>query len=276
MTDTATGPAPAAGNSPGSLPDRFAESGPGRLLGEVASVTRFVLRFLRDVLRPPFEVEELLKQAHAVGYKSLPLIGITGFIFGLVLTIQSRPTLARLGAESWLPAMVSISIIREIGPVISALIFAGKVGSGIGAELASMSVTEQIDAMKVSGINPFKYLVVTRVLATTLMLPLLVIFTDAISLLGALVGVNIDGHISVSLFVSQVFQSLEFGDLVPALVKTVFFGFAIGLISCYNGYYCRGGTIGVGKAANAAVVWSSLSIFVIDVIAVQFTNLMQG
>jgi phospholipid/cholesterol/gamma-HCH transport system permease protein len=274
--DTKPGTSAAADPPARSLSGRMADTGPGRFLAEVASITRFVFRFLREALRPPFEIEEILKQAHAVGYKSLPLIGITGFIFGLVLTIQSRPTLARLGAESWLPAMVSISIIREIGPVISALIFAGKVGSGIGAELASMSVTEQIDAMKVSRINPFRYLVVTRVIATTLMLPLLVIFTDAISLLGALVGVNIDGHISVSLFVTQVFESLEFGDLVPALVKTVFFGFAIGLISCYNGYSCRGGTIGVGKAANAAVVWSSLSIFVIDVIAVQLTNLLQG
>ena len=125
---------------------------------------------------------------------------------GLVLTIQSRPTLAEFGAESWLPAMVGVSIVREIGPVITALICAGKVGSSIGAELASMKVTEQIDAMEVSGINPFKYIVVTRVLATTLMIPLLVIFSDAIALFGSYLAVNIKGDVTFTLFFAKVFD----------------------------------------------------------------------
>ena len=150
-----------------------------RFFLEVSSLTIFTLRFFKEVFKPPYEFNELMKQSFLIGYKSLPLVGITGFIIGLVLTIQSRPTLAKFGAESWLPAMVAVSIIREIGPVITAFIFAGKVGSGIGAELASMNVTEQIDAMQVSGTNPFKYLVVTRVLSATLMLPLLVVFADA-------------------------------------------------------------------------------------------------
>src|SRR4051812_5477182 len=167
---------------------------------EVAGMTKFAGRFFKDVFRPRFEFGEIIKQAYSIGYKSFPLIAITGFIMGLVLTIQSRPTLAEFGAESWLPAMVAISIIREIGPMITALIFAGKVGSGIGAELASMKVTEQIDAMEVSGMNPFKYLVVTRIVAATLMLPVLVIAADSISLYGAYIGVNLKGAVSFHLF----------------------------------------------------------------------------
>jgi phospholipid/cholesterol/gamma-HCH transport system permease protein len=243
---------------------------------EVASLTTFTLRFFKELLRPPYEFGELIKQSFLIGYKSLPLIGITGFIIGLVLTIQSRPTLAKFGATSWLPAMVAVSIIREIGPVISALIFAGKAGSGIGAELASMNVTEQIDAMQVSGTNPFKYLVVTRVLAATVTLPILIIFSDAIGLMGSFVAVNLKDHVSVSLYFSLIFQSLDFNDVFPALIKSVFFGFAIGMIGCYKGYTSNKGTEGVGKAANAAVVFASLMVFIIDMIAVQITSLFQG
>jgi len=217
-----------------------------------------------------------MKQSFMIGYKSLPLVAITGFIIGLVLTIQSRPTLAKFGSESLLPAMVAVSIIREIGPVITALIFAGKVGSGIGAELASMNVTEQIDAMQVSDNNPFKYLVVTRIVSATFMLPLLVIFADGVGLMGSFVGVNIKGNVSAYLFFSQIFQSLEFADLFPAILKTFFFGFAIGLIATYKGYYSNKGTEGVGKAANAAVVLGSLMVFIIDMIAVQVTSVLQN
>ncbi len=243
---------------------------------EVYSLTVFILRFFKEVIKPPYEFNELMKQSFQIGYRSLPLIAITGFIIGLVLTIQSRPTLARFGAESWLPAMIAVSIIREIGPVITALIFAGKVGSGIGAELASMNVTEQIDAMQVSNTNPFKYLVVTRVVAATLMLPVLVVFADAVGLLGSFVAVNLRGNVGFHLFISQIFQSLEFNDLFPAFIKTFFFGFAIGLIGSYKGYYSTKGTEGVGKAANSAVVFASLMIFIIDMIAVQVTSLFQN
>ena len=243
---------------------------------EIASITIFTWHFFKEVFKPPYEFNELLKQSFLIGYKSLPLVAVTGFIIGLVLTIQSRPTLAKFGAESWLPAMVAVSIIREIGPVITALIFAGKVGSGIGAELASMNTTEQIDAMQVSHTNPFKYLVVTRVLAAMLMLPLLVIFSDGIGLLGSFVGVNIKGNVSVYFFFSQIFQSLEFNDLFPAFIKTFFFGFAIGLVGSYKGYYSDKGTEGVGKAANSAVVFASLMVFIIDMIAVQITSLLHN
>jgi len=239
---------------------------------EIGALASFTLRFFKEAVRPPYEFNEFLRQSFLIGVKSFGLVGITGFIMGLVLTIQSRPTLAVFGAESWLPAMVAISIVREIGPVITAVICAGKVGSSIGAELASMKVTEQIDAMEVSGINPFNYIVVTRVLACTFMIPLLTVFADAIGLLGGFAGVNIQGDTSFSLYFLQVFNSLDFMDLFPALIKSFFFGQAVGIIGCYKGYNCNEGTEGVGKAANSAVVMASLSIFIIDMVAVQITS----
>lgn len=240
---------------------------------EVTLLTRFTMRFFRELIKPPYEFNEFLKQSYLIGYKSLPLIAITGFIMGLVLTIQSRPTLAQFGAESWLPAMVAVSIIREIGPVVTALIFAGKVGSGIGAELASMKVTEQIDAMEVSGINPFKYLVVTRILSATLMLPILVIMSDVISLYGAYIGVNLQGDVSFNLFIVKIFDKLVFTDIFPAVIKTFFFGFVVALLGCYKGYNSSKGTEGVAVAANTSVVYASLMIFILDMIAVQITSL---
>ncbi len=255
--------------------EHFLTSTFGMFFLEITSLTMFTLRFFKDVLKPPYEFNEIFKQSYLVGVKSLPLVSITGFIIGLVLTIQSRPTLARFGAVSMLPAMVSISIVREIGPVITALIFSGKVGSGIGAELASMKVTEQIDAMQVSGTNPFKFLVISRVIATTLMLPILVVFSDIVGLIGSYVGVNLKGHVSIYFFFVQVFQSLEYNDFLPAVVKTYFFGFAIGLIASYKGYFSNKGTEGVGEAANSAVVFASLLVFLIDMVAVQITSLFQ-
>jgi phospholipid/cholesterol/gamma-HCH transport system permease protein len=234
---------------------------------------RFTTRFFSTVMLPPYEVNEFLKQSYLIGNKSLPLVAITGFIMGIVLTLQSRPTLKEFGAESWLPAMVAVSIVREIGPMITALICAGKVGSGIGAELSSMRVTEQIDAMQVSGTDPFQYIVVTRVLAATVMIPALTIFSDAFSFYGSFLGVNMRGDVSFSLFFSQAVTKLAFIDVFPAFIKTFFFGFAIGLIGCYKGYNANTGTEGVGKAANSAVVTSSLLVFLIDMIAVQLTSL---
>ena len=240
----------------------------------VGDMSHFTLRFFKEFLKPPYEFNEFFRQCFEIGYKSFPLVGITGFIMGLVLTIQSRPTLAEFGAESWLPGMVAISIVREIGPVITALICAGKVGSGIGAELGSMKVTEQIDAMEVSGTKPFKYIVVTRVLATMLMLPILVACADAVAFYGSYIGVNIKGHVSFVLFFAQAFDSLEFIDVIPAFIKCFFFGFAIGIVGCYKGYNSENGTEGVGAAANSAVVVSSLLVFIIDMIAVQVTDLL--
>ena len=240
---------------------------------EIGEITYFARRFFKELFKKPFEFNELLRQCYSIGNKSFLLVGVTGFIIGLVITLQTRPTLEEFGAESWMPSMVSISIIREIGPVIIALTFAGRIASGIGAELGSMRVTEQIDAMEVSGTNPFKYLVVTRILATTLMLPILVIFGDAIALYGALIIEKTKGYVSFQLFFNKVFNALEFGDIIPATIKTYFFGFAIGLVGCFKGYYCKKGTVGVGLAANSAVVFSSMLLFIIDFIAVFITDI---
>ncbi|GAB2955230.1 ABC transporter permease [Hymenobacter coalescens] len=243
-------------------------------LAQTGGIANFAGRFFREGLRPRYEVQELLYQCYVIGYQSLPLVGVTGFIMGIVLTLQSRPTMAQFGAESWIPAMVGLTIIREMGPIITALIFAGKIGSSIGAELGSMRVTEQIDAMEVSGTNPFKYLVVTRVLATTLMLPVLTVLADAIALYASYLGLNMRGVTTLALFVNNILSRLTFGDVLPAFLKTFFFGFAIGLIGCYKGYYSDKGTEGVGQAANSAVVVSSLVIFILDLVAVQITGLL--
>src|SRR5690606_33355999 len=216
---------------------------------------------------------EFFYQCYKIGYKSLPLISITGAVMGLVLTIQSRPVLVEFGAVSMLPGMVAVSLIREMGPVITALICAGKVGSGIGAELGSMKVTEQIDAMEVSSTNPMRFLVVTRVLAATLMIPLLVLYADLLGIFGSWAGANIKGSVSFVLFFSQAFSVVEFIDLFPAVIKTFFFGTVIGLVGCYQGYNAGRGTESVGIAANKAVVIASLFVILVDMIAVQITDM---
>jgi phospholipid/cholesterol/gamma-HCH transport system permease protein len=228
----------------------------------------------REAFSRDFEFREFLRQCFQIGYKTLPLISITGIIIGLVLTIQSRPALVDFGAVSMLPGMVALSIIREMGPVITALICAGKIGSGMGAELGSMKVTEQIDAMEVSSTNPIRFLVVTRVLAATLMIPILVLYADALGILGSWAGANIKGDVTFVLFFSQAFSSIDFMDLFPAVIKTFFFGAAIGFVGCYKGYTAGRGTESVGKAANSAVVLSSLLVIVIDLIAVQITDML--
>lgn len=240
---------------------------------EVGDIAHFIGRFFREILKPRQEIEEFFRQCFLIGYKSLPLVSVTAFIMGLVLTIQSRPTLVEFGAESLLPSMVAVSLVREISPVITALICAGKIGSSMGAELGSMRVTEQIDAMEVSGTNPFKYLIVTRILGATLMLPVLSSLSNAVALYGGYLGANIQGEVSWNLYWTQVFNSLGFGDVLPSLIKTFFFGFAIGTIGCFKGYNSRKGTEGVGRSANSAVVVASLLVFIIDLIAAQITDL---
>lgn len=242
-------------------------------LEDTGELAFFTARFFKEVVKPPYEFKEFLKQCYNMGNRSLLLVSVTGFIIGLVFTLQSRPTLLEFGAVSWMPSMVSISIIREMGPIITALICAGRIGSGIGAELGSMRVTEQIDAMEVSGTNPFKYLIVTRILATTFMLPILVFFGDAIAIFGSALVENIKGNVSFLLYFNQVFDALVFSDLIPTTIKTFFFGFAIGLVGCYKGYNCKKGTAGVGLAANSAVVYTSMLLFIIDFIAVFITNI---
>ena len=173
-----------------------------------------------------------------------------------------------------LPGMVAVSLIREMGPVITALICAGKIGSGMGAELGSMKVTEQIEAMEVSSTNPIRFLVVTRVLAATLMIPLLILYADALGLLGSWVGANIKGDVTLVLFFSQAFSHIDFVDFLPAVIKSFFFGVVIGLVGCYKGYNAGRGTESVGIAANSAVVLASLLVLIVDMIAVQITDML--
>lgn len=244
-------------------------------LSDIANAVLFVMLVTRETFSRDFEFREFLRQCFMIGNKTLPLISVTGLIMGAVLTIQSRPVLADFGAVSILPGMVTISLIREMGPVITALIFAGKIGSGMGAELGSMRVTEQIDAMEVSSTNPVRFLVVTRVLAATLMLPLLVLYADALGILGSWLAANIKGSVTLTLFMSQAFSVVDFIDFIPAVIKTFFFGAVIGLVGTYKGYYAGRGTESVGIAANAAVVLGSLLVLLVDVIAVQITDMFE-
>jgi phospholipid/cholesterol/gamma-HCH transport system permease protein len=243
------------------------------ILTDFADFSLFIIYVVRETFSRKFEFKEFLRQCFQIGYKSLPLISVTGIIMGLVLTIQSRPVLVDFGAVTMLPGMVAVSLIREMGPVITALICAGKIGSGMGAELGSMKVTEQIDAMEVSSTNPIRFLVVTRVLSATLMIPLLILYADALGILGSWVGANIKGDVSFVLFLSQAFSHVEFIDFIPAVLKSFLFGAVIGFIGCYKGYTAGRGTESVGIAANSAVVLSSLLVIIVDVVAVQITDL---
>jgi len=246
----------------------------GSWLSEIANFFLFFTSIVRETFSRDFEFKEFLKQCYQVGNKSLPLISITGTIMGLVLTIQSRPILVNFGAVTMLPGMVAVSLIREMGPVITALICAGKIGSGMGAELGSMKVTEQIESMEVSATNPIKFLVVTRVWASTIMIPLLILFADALGIFGSWIGANIKGDVSFVLFFSQAFSHVDFMDFLPAVIKSFFFGAVIGIVGCYKGYTAGRGTESVGKAANSAVVLASLLVIIVDMIAVQITDML--
>jgi phospholipid/cholesterol/gamma-HCH transport system permease protein len=241
---------------------------------EAGNISYFAGKIFSTGIKPRYEFSELIRQCFYVGYKSLGLTGLTGFIMGLVITIQSHPSMEAFGTQSWIPAVVSVSLVREIVPVLTAVICAGKIGSGIGAELGSMKVTEQIDAMEVSGTNPFKYLVVTRVFATTIMLPLLVVIGDTIGLYGSFLGVNMKQVVSHHLFWNEVFIKLTFGDVFPSIIKSFFFGFIIGVIGCYKGYNTAHGTQGVGEAANSAVVISTFAVFILDLMAAQIADIL--
>lgn len=236
---------------------------------------RFVMRFFGELFKPPYEFREVVRQCYEVGYKSLPLITLTGFVTGLVFTKQSRPSLAEFGATSWLPSLVAIAIIRALAPLVTALIGAGKVGSNIGAELGSMKVSEQIDAMEVSGVNPFKFLVVTRVLATSLMIPVLMCYMGFVAMLGSYLNVHTNEMTSFISFFEQAFEKISFLDIFSSLVKAIVYGFTIGIVGCYKGFNATKGTEGVGKAANSAVVVSMFLIFVEEILIVQITNSMR-
>src|SRR5476651_2138328 len=191
---------------------------------DIYKIHKFILRFFKEAFLPPFEFKEVVRQCFEVGVRSFTLITVTGFIVGLIFTKQSRPSLSDFGATSWLPSLVSIAIMRALAPLVTALIASGKVGSSIGAELGSMRVTEQIDAMEVSGTNPFKYLVCTRVLATTITIPILATYTAFIGLLGGYLNVSMNEGTSYTSFMQQVFQPLVYLDFTSSLIKSIVFG----------------------------------------------------
>jgi len=238
---------------------------------EVQDIFGFAGRFFKE-LQPPWEWKEVIRQCYTVGYKSLALISLTSFVTGIVFTKQSRPSLSEFGATSWLPSLVAIAIIRALAPLVTALIAAGKVGSNIGAELGSMRVTEQIDAMEVSATNPFKFLVVSRVIATTCMIPILMFYMAFIALMGAYLNIHQNEHTSIIAFFNKALEKISFLDFTSSFIKAVVFGFSIGVIGCYKGYNATQGTQGVGKAANSAVVLSMFVVFVEEILIVQITG----
>jgi phospholipid/cholesterol/gamma-HCH transport system permease protein len=235
----------------------------------VHGAAMFLVRFVRSLLHPPLELKEIVQQCYDVGLRSLPLITLTGFVTGIVFTKQSRPSLATFGASSWLPSMIAIALVRALAPLVTALICAGKVGSNIGAELGSMRVTEQIDAMEVSAVDPMKFLVVTRVVATTLMVPILMLYCAFIGLLGSFVDVHAHELTSLRTFFADGFQEISFLDVGSSVVKSVIYGFTVGITSTFKGFNATNGTEGVGRAANAAVVFSMFAIFIEEVLIVQ-------
>ncbi len=235
----------------------------------------FTVRFFKEVFKRPFHFREIISQSYEIGLKSLGLITLTGFIIGIVFTKQSRPALEDFGATSWLPSLIGIAVIRALGPLVTALISAGKIGSGIGAELGSMRVTEQIDAMEVSAINPFKYLVVTRVMATTIAIPILSFYCSFVGLLGSYFNVHAEEAISLVSYYQNAFSSISFLDIFGSAVKSIVYGFTIGIVGAYKGYNATQGTRGVGKAANQAVVLSIFLIFIEELAIVQVINFIR-
>jgi len=239
---------------------------------EVRDLAKFIGQFFKEVLVPPYEFQETLRQCYIAGCRSLLLISTTAFITGMVFTDHSRPSLASFGATAWLPSFTGIAVMKALAPLITSLICAGKIGSRYGAEIGSMKVTEQIDAMEVSAINPFKYLVVTRVLATTFMVPVLVIYSALIGLLGSFIDIYLKDHTSFTVFIYDAFSKIGYAEILSSLIRSIFFGFTIGIISCYEGFSTSKGTEGVGKAANTSVVLIMFLIFIEEMVLVKFFN----
>ncbi|MFB3920409.1 MAG: MlaE family ABC transporter permease [Terriglobia bacterium] len=229
----------------------------------------FCARLTKAAISPPYEVRALVRQMDEIGSKSLPLVMLAGAATGVVMALQTHASLTRFGAASLLPAVIFHSIVEESGPIITGLIVAGRVGAGIGAELGSMKVTEQIDAMEASAVDPLKYLVATRVLACITMLPLLTLAADACGVIMGWVTTNITSPISLNLFLEAGLKTVNFNDFLPPTFKTCVYGLIIGLVSCFQGMRTEGGTEGVGRAAMSSVVLSSLFVVLADVLLVR-------
>lgn len=224
----------------------------------------FTYQALHAILRPPYYFSQLGRQLYTVGYLSLPVVGLTAIFTGMVLALQSYTGFSRFSAESAIATVVILSVTRELGPVLGGLMVAGRVGAAMAAELGTMRVTEQIDALTTLNTNPFQYLIAPRVLAATITLPLLVLCADAIGVLGGyIVSIHKLGFNS-ALYLEQTFKYLEKDDVMSGLTKAAVFGFVIGLFGCFQGYYSKGGAQGVGYATTNAVVSSSIAILILN------------
>ncbi len=239
-----------------------------RWLGEFSL---FIGKVLRSAHKPPYHWREIGRQMDDVGTRSFPLVGVAGAAIGVVLAMQTRSTLARFGAEALIPPMIAISVVRELGPVITALMVAGRIGAGFAAELGSMKVTEQIDAMDVAAIDPIKYLVVTRVIACTLMAPILTIYADFLALTGGYIAASFSMETSLRLYLDASLEIIAFADVFPSVAKTAIFGFLIGVVGCFHGFTAEGGTAGVGKSATSSVVISSLLVILANIVLVKLS-----
>jgi len=229
----------------------------------------FSWQVLRAALTPPFEFRELVRQIDEIGSKSFPLVALAGAAIGAILSLETRDSLVRFGASSLLPAAVVFSIIHEIGPIVTGLIVCGRAGAGIGAELGSMKVTEQIDAIEASAVNPYRLLAVTRILACILVLPLLTLAADFCGVVMAWVADALAEPITFQQFIHDGFSQFGFNDFLPPTFKTAVFGLIIGLVACFQGMRTQGGTEGVGRTATSSVVFSSLFVILADVILVK-------
>jgi phospholipid/cholesterol/gamma-HCH transport system permease protein len=240
-----------------------------RYLEFVGSIGLFALTAARRVLVPPLEFQMILLQIEVTGWKSLPLVLSSGFALGMVLTLHTRNTLVRFGAEGLLPTVQALAFFNDIGPLVAGLLVAGRVGAGIGAQLANMRATEQIDAIEVLSIDAFKLLVIPRIVACSVALPVLTVLMDVAGLAGGYLAQSVTSHISLRLFLLRAFSNVSWATFIPPTVKTAVFGGLIGLISSYFGYTTNEGAEGVGRAAMNSVVISSLAIILSDVVLVK-------
>ncbi len=230
----------------------------------------FSWNVLKAGLTPPYEWRELVRQLDEVGSRSLPLVAAAGAAIGVVISMEARYSLTRFGAKSMFPTTLVYSVIQVMGPIMTGLIVSGRVGAGIGAELASMKVTEQIDAVEASAINPYRLLAATRILACILMLPLLTLAADASGLLMGWFAQAMVEPLSFHQFIASGFKGAKLSDFLPPTFKTAVYGLIIGLIACFQGMRTRGGAEGVGRAATNSVVLASLFVILADVVLVKF------
>ena len=233
-------------------------------LSNTGKLAWFAVVSIGHVFRPPFYYRQLVKQIIDIGYFSLPVVGLTALFTGMVLALQSHSGFSRFDAESAIPTVVALSITRELGPVMAGLMVAGRIGAAIAAELGTMRVTEQIDALTTLSTNPFKYLIAPRLLAGVIVLPLLVIIADIIGIFGGFLVCVYRLQFNAADYIAQTWQHLEHRDVTSGLWKAAVFGLIVTLLGSYNGFNSKGGAQGVGAATTNAVVTASILIFLTD------------